>query len=62
MNMSKLLFNYSDGDFALAISDNMAIDTNGNTIMRMGDNMAIDMDTGEIRLTSSWESGGDDYQ
>ena len=58
--MSKRFFDYEDGDFAMSISDNMAIDSNGDLMMRMGDNMAMDMDTGDIHLVSSWSDDNDD--
>ena len=58
--MSKRFFDYEDGDFAMCISDNMAIDSNGDLMMRMGDNMAMDMDTGDIHLVSSWPDDDDD--
>ena len=35
--MSKHFFDYDDGDFAYTVSDNMAIDSDGNMMMRMGD-------------------------
>lgn len=34
--MSKHFFDYDDGDFAYTVSDNMAIDSDGNMLMRMG--------------------------
>ena len=37
--MSKHFFDYDDGDFAYTVSDNMAIDSDGNMMMRMGDNL-----------------------
>ena len=58
--MSKRFFDYEDVDFAMSISDNMAIDSNGDLMMRMGDNMAMDMDTGDIHLVSSWPDDDDD--
>ena len=58
--MSKHFFDYDDGDFAMSISDNMAMDTDGNLMMRMGDNMAIDMDTGDIHFISSWSRDEDE--
>ena len=58
--MSKRFFDYEDGDFAMSISDNMAIDSNGDLMMRMADNMAMDMDTGDIHLVSSWPDDDDD--
>ena len=58
--MSKRFFDYEDSNFAMSISDNMAIDSNGDLMMRMGDNMAMDMDTGDIHLVSSWPDDDDD--
>ena len=52
--MSKYIFDYDDGDFAMSISDNMAMDSDGDLMMRMGDHMAMDMDTGDIHMISSW--------
>ena len=52
--MSRHFFDYNDGNFAISISDNMAIDSDGDLMMRMGDNMAMDMDTGDIHVISSW--------
>ena len=58
--MSKHFFDYDDGDFAMSISDYMAMDTDGNLMMRMGDNMAMDMDTGDIHFISSWSRDEDE--
>ena len=58
--MSKHFFDYDDGDFAMSISDNMAMDTDGNLMMRMCDNMAMDMDTGDIHFISSWSRDEDE--
>ena len=52
--MSRRFFDYDDDDFAMSISDNMAMDSNGDLMMRMGDHMAMDMDTGDIHMISSW--------
>ena len=52
--MSKYIFDYDDGDFAMSIPDSMAMDSDGNLMMRMGDHMAMDMDTGDIHMISSW--------
>lgn len=57
--MSKHFFDYDGGDFAYAVSDNMAIDSDGNMMMRMGDNMAMDMDSGELHFISSWDDEDD---
>ena len=55
--MSKHFFDYNDGAFAISISDNMAIDSDGDLMMRMGDNMAMDMVTSDIHIISSWPDG-----
>ena len=58
--MGKKFFDYDDGDFAYSISDNMAIGSGGNLLMRMGDNMAMDMDSGELHIISGWSNDEDD--
>ena len=58
--MCKHFFDYEDGDFAYSISDNMAIDSGGDLLMRMGDNMAMDMDSGELHIISGWPNEDDD--
>ena len=58
--MDKHFFDFEDGDFAYSITDNMAIDSNGDLLMRMGDNMAMDMDSGELHIISSWSNDEDD--
>ena len=52
--MSYGLFDFSDGDMAWTISNDMAIDSQGNTMMRIGDNQAVDMSSGEIHFVSGW--------
>ena len=44
----------------LSISDNMAMDSDGDLMMRMGNNMAMDMDTGDIHMISSWPNDDDE--
>jgi len=52
--MCNRFFDYDDGDFAMSISDSMAMDSEGDLMLRMGDHMAMDMDTGDIHMISSW--------
>ena len=59
--MTRHFFDYDDGDFAHSISYNMAIDSDGDLLMRMGDNMAMDMDSGELHFTSGWSDDDEDY-
>jgi len=58
--MGKHFFDFEDRDFAFSISDNMAIDSDGDLMMRMGNNMAMDMDTGDIHMISSWPNDDDE--
>ena len=52
--MSKFFFDFDDDDFAFQVSDNMAMDSDGNLLLRMTDTMALDLDSGDIHLTSLW--------
>lgn len=58
--MSRNFFDYDDENFAYTISDNMAIDSDGDLLMRMGDNMALDMVTGDLHFISVWSVDEDD--
>ena len=57
--MSKYIFDYESGDFVHRISDNMAIDSDGNMMMRISEHLAIDMDSGDLHHTSSWNNKED---
>lgn len=39
--MGKHFYDYEDSDFAHAISDSIAIDSDGDLLMRMGDNIVL---------------------
>lgn len=58
--MNRIIFDYDDGDLAHAISDNMAITSDGDLLMRMGDNTAMDMATGDLHFISDWFDEEDD--
>ena len=58
--MCNRFFDCDGGDFAMSISDNMAMDSDGDLMMRMGDHMAMDMDTGDIHMISSWSDDGEE--
>lgn len=57
--MEKRIFDYEDGDFARTISDTMAMDSDGNLLLRMSDHTAMDMDSGEIHHISGWSRDKD---
>ncbi len=54
------IFDFDDGDFAMPLSDNMAIDSDGNLMMKIGNNMAMDMDSGDLHIVSGWPDDEDD--
>ena len=58
--MNRNFFNYDDGDFVHIISDNTAIDSDDNLLIRMGDNMATDMVTGDLHFVSGWSDNEDE--
>ena len=45
---------FDDGDICFTTNDSMAMDSDGNMMMRMGDNLAMDMDSGDLHFVSSW--------
>jgi len=55
-----ILFDYKDGDFIHILPNGMAMDSDGNLMMKLFDNMAMDMDSGDIHMVSSWPSD-DEY-
>lgn len=57
--MSRNFFDYDDEDFAYTISNNMAIDSDGDLLMRMGDNMAMNMVSGDLHFISGWSDDDD---
>ena len=56
----KTFFDFENSDFAYSISDNMAMSSDGNLLMRMGDKMVMDMDSGEMHMISSWPDENDE--
>ena len=52
--MSKIFWDYEDGDIGMSLSDNMAIDSDGNYMMRMSDNMVVDLESGDMHFISGW--------
>ncbi len=58
--MNRSFLDYESGSFARPISDNMAVDYEGNYLMRMGDSMALDMETGDMHMITSWPDDEDE--
>ncbi len=58
--MGKHFFDFENDDFWFAISNNIAMDSDGNMMMRMSDNMAMNLDSGDIHIISSWSNDNED--
>ena len=58
--MGKFVFDYERGDFLHAVSEDMAMDAEGDLLMRMGDTMAMDMSSGELHMVSGWSDEEDE--
>lgn len=57
--MGNQFFDFEDGDFCYSLSDDMAMDSDGNMMIRIGDTIAMDMDSGDLHMISSWDRDGD---
>ena len=57
--MSKNFFDDA-GNYAYTVSDNMAINSEGDLLMRMDDDFVINVDSGEMHMTSGWSIDDDD--
>lgn len=55
-----MFFDYEDGDFLHALSDNMSMGSDGHMMMRSGDSIAMDVDSGELHIVSRWLDDEDD--
>ena len=58
--MSKHFLDYEDGEICRSISNNMAISSDGDLLLRMSDNMVMDMDSGDLHIISGWSSDDDE--
>ena len=58
--MSNPVFDLDSWDPLFKVSDDMAVDMDGNWSVRIGDGLAMDMDTGDIHFTTSWSSDDSD--
>ena len=57
--MGRFFYDYFSGKSGVEISDRLAINEDGDMIIRISDNIAENMDTGDSFITS-WSSDDDD--
>lgn len=50
----KYFFDFDSENFCYSLTDNMAMDSDGNMLVRMSGNMAMDIDSGDLHIISSW--------
>ncbi len=53
-------FDFNTSNWGHEISDNTAIDSEGNMLFRMNDTMAMDLNSGDLHMTSTWSEEKDD--
>ena len=53
-------FDYSEGEYIVPVSDNMAMNSDGDLMMRMGNGMAMDLDSGDLHFVSGWDDEDED--
>ena len=51
---------FDNGDFCTELSNNTAINSNGQMMIKTGDNMAMNLETGELHVVSGWTDNSSD--
>lgn len=54
--MKRSFFDYDSNDICYQTDHDHAYNSDGDYLMRVSDNTALDLDTGELHITSSWNS------
>jgi len=57
--MGKHFFDWNKGDIVFSISDKTAMDSKGDLLLRISDRTAMDLDSGELHITSGWDTDED---
>lgn len=53
------IFDLDDDDFVFPLSNDMAMDSNGDLMIRLGDNMALDLESGDLHMVMGWDDEED---
>ena len=48
-----------DDDFVFPLSNDMAMNSNGDLMIRLGDNMALDLESGDLHMVMGWDDEED---
>lgn len=49
------IFDLDDDDFVFPLSNDMAMDSNGDLMIRLGSNMALDLESGDLHMVMGWD-------
>ena len=53
------IFDLDDDDFVFPLSNDMAMDSNGDLMIRLGSNMALDLESGDLHMVMGWDDEED---
>ena len=53
------IFDLDDDDFVFPLSNDMAMDSNRDLMIRLGDNMALDLESGDLHMVMGWDDEED---
>ena len=53
------IFDLDDDDFVFPLSNDMAMNSNGDLMIRLGDNMALDLECGDLHMVMGWDDEED---
>lgn len=48
-----------DDDFVFPLSNDMAMDSNRDLMIRLGSNMALDLESGDLHMVMGWDDEED---
>ena len=52
---SSPIFDLDDDDFVFPLFNDMAMDSNGDLMIRLGSNMALDLESGDLHMVMGWD-------
>ena len=53
------IFDWDDDDFVFPLSNDMAMNSNDDLMIRLGDNMALDLESGDLHMVMGWDDEED---
>lgn len=53
------IFDLDDDDFVFPLSNDMAMNSNDDLMIRLGSNMALDLESGDLHMVMGWDGEED---